>query len=31
MKFVSALGTLKIGGILMKWTPVGLKTDKYGI
>ena len=29
MKVVSVSGTLKIGGVVMKWTPVGLKTDKY--
>ena len=31
MKVVSASGTLKIGGVAIKWTPVGPKTDKYGI
>ena len=31
MKVVSASGTLKTGGVAMKWTPVGPKTDKYGI
>ena len=24
-------GTLKIGGVVTKWTLVGLKTDKYGM
>ena len=31
MLVVSASETLKIGGVAMKWTPVGPKTDKYGI